>query len=295
MVIASILVFIFIKIRSQQELSIAFLEESAQAFSSNSWLFVSVIFLMPVNWWLEAKKWQILSAPIQQISMSKAYKAVVVGLSLSFVTPHGVGDYFGRILWLNNQNRSKLIGSLFLGRIAQMAATLIFGGFGIHTLFGRAILMYYSLLCVCLVIIFFMFLTGFKIRFERAWYRKLMHYIEIVKTYSYQEISLVFMLSVVRYMIFCTQFVMVLSIFTHLPLDLQMAGATWIFLAKSVLPTFNFLSDLGVREFSAVYFFEQFGVSALPVVSASLLIWVINILIPTIVGVPLIWRLKIRI
>jgi len=273
----------------------AFLEESVQAFLSNSLLFVLVIILMPVNWWLEAKKWQILSAPIQQISMSKAYKAVVVGLSLSFVTPHGVGDYFGRILWLNNQNRSKLIGSLFLGRIAQMAATLIFGGFGIYTLFGRAILMYYSLLCVCLIIIFFMLLTGFKISIKKAWYRKMMYYVEVVKTYSSREIGLVFMLSVVRYILFCTQFVMILSIFTHVSLGLQMAGATWIFLAKSVLPTFNFLSDLGVREFSAVYFFEQFGVSALPVVSASLLIWIINILIPTMIGVPLIWRLKIRI
>ena len=74
---------------------------------------------------------------------------------------------------------------------------------------------------------------------------------------------------------------------------LVLAGITWVFLAKSVIPTFNFLSDLGIREFSAVLFFDSFSVPVEPIVLASLLIWVINILIPTLSSMPLMWKLRL--
>jgi uncharacterized membrane protein YbhN (UPF0104 family) len=61
---------------------------------------------------------------------------------------------------------------------------------------------------------------------------------------------------------------------------------------KSVLPSFNFLSDLGIREFSAVYFFSPLGVDEIAIISASLLIWLINLLAPAMVGFFYVLRLK---
>lgn len=56
----------------------------------------------------------------------------------------------------------------------------------------------------------------------------------------------------------------------------------------------NFLSDLGIREFSAIYFFDHFGVDLVAVINASLTLWIINILLPTIIGAPLTLKMKLR-
>ena len=73
---------------------------------------------------------------------------------------------------------------------------------------------------------------------------------------------------------------------------LSFSGGTYIFLAKSVLPTINFLSDLGIREYAAVTFFEKFNVPLVPTLSASLTLWILNILIPTLGGIP--WMLSLK-
>jgi uncharacterized membrane protein YbhN (UPF0104 family) len=67
-------------------------------------------------------------------------------------------------------------------------------------------------------------------------------------------------------------------------------GVAFVFLVKSVIPT---LFDLGVREFSAVYFFSKFGFSPEPVMISSLILWIVNILIPSLVGTFLVFDLKI--
>ena len=57
-------------------------------------------------------------------------------------------------------------------------------------------------------------------------------------------------------------------------------------------PTFNFLSDLGVREASALLFFERFAVAIEPVILASLLVWIINLLIPTLLSLVFVSKLR---
>ncbi|MES2732218.1 MAG: UPF0104 family protein, partial [Bacteroidota bacterium] len=57
---------------------------------------------------------------------------------------------------------------------------------------------------------------------------------------------------------------------------------------------FHFLSDLGVREFSALYIFEFYHASLSAVLAATLSLWLLNILLPALSGSALVWRLKIR-
>ena len=71
------------------------------------------------------------------------------------------------------------------------------------------------------------------------------------------------------------------------------SGATWIFLIKSIVPSFNFLADLGIRELSALQFFESYGAIELNILTATLSIWILNLLIPSILGTVLLWRMNI--
>src|SRR6185312_4767912 len=68
------------QIKSQPHLheSIALIKEAP--FGKQAWKFWLVIFLALINWGLEARKWQVLVKPIQQMSFWRAYKSVLSGL-----------------------------------------------------------------------------------------------------------------------------------------------------------------------------------------------------------------------
>lgn len=249
--------------------------------------YLFVFLLMFINWFIEALKWKLLIAKVSIISIMESFKGVLSGLTLGFATPHGLGDYFGRILSVQSKNRTSLVGALFVSRAMQMSATAAFGLIGLYYLFGSFWLLSGMAICVLAVLLVLAVLKGlYSID-------SISNYIQIIRTYSWQELFKVQTLAVVRYLVFTSQFVLLLKFFIDtIGIELAFAGSTYIFLTKSVLPTFNFLSDLGIREYSAIYFFEKFGVDVIPVISASLTLWLINILIPTIVGIPMMLNLK---
>ena len=61
---------------------------------------------MCFNWGIEAKKWQVLMKPIEDLSWWTACKATLTGLSFAMNTPNRIGEYAGRILYVKKENRS---------------------------------------------------------------------------------------------------------------------------------------------------------------------------------------------
>jgi hypothetical protein len=78
----------------------------------------------------------------------------------------------------------------------------------------------------------------------------------------------------------------------ELPLGVSVSGIGVVFLAKTVTPAFNLLSDLGVREAASLWVFEPFRAPAPVLVTATLTLWVANILMPVLIGLIWVWRLK---
>jgi hypothetical protein len=64
-------------------------------------------------------------------------------------------------------------------------------------------------------------------------------------------------------------------------------------LLKSLIPSLNALADVGVRELSATHLFGLLKQPALPVLSASLSLWVLNIALPSAAGLLFVLRLKV--
>lgn len=252
--------------------------------------YMVVIILMPFNWALEALKWKLLVRKFEKISLSNSMKGVIAGLTMSFATPHGIGDYFGRILTIQKQGREALIGSLFISRATQMLATALFGLIGVQYLFG-----FWWVLSSILISLF-----GIAICWQvLIWLNRLdkfNKYVSLIGAYNLRELSVVQLLALARYFIFSIQFLIILILYIPgLDLGVGFGGTTYIFLAKSILPSLNFLSDLGIREYAAIQYFEKFNVQIIPVVCASLSLWFINIFIPTIIGIPSMLSLKWRI
>lgn len=265
---------------------------------------ISLAFgLLFINWGLEARKWQKLAAKVEPLSFWQAYRAVLVGICLGFITPNRLGDYAGRIMELQSRQRLEALGAIFLGRFCQLGITVIVGSVGIfyflasflkpvpEILVGVAT----TLLLVNGIFFLLLFRPGVLVTAAAAipFLNKFVRYITILSAYTFAEVRTLLWLSFWRYGIFLGQFILLLGAFgVDLPLYQLVYAVSGTFLIKSVVPSVSALADLGMRELSAIYFFHLLGQSSPPVMSASLSLWLINIGIPSLVGLLFIWRLK---
>jgi hypothetical protein len=297
--------FIFYKVK-QDGVSIRLATDYMKlAFSENSFAIVLIaLLLMPANWFCEAWKWKVIASKIENTSLIKAGKGVLTGLALGFATPHSLGDYAGRIWQMDKKNREKALGGILFSRWAQMAVTLTFGIPGLiffvfkvsdnSTTFHAAFAVLMVLGLVVIMGIILLLPTLIRSLFTRFGKKYWFRFIEILSMFNPNEIWKIMGISVLRYLIFAGQFLLILYLFgLKLPIEIQAMGVAFIYLAKSVIPAFNFLSDLGVREFSALLFFEYFPVDTNLIISASLSVWLLNIFTPTIIGALLILKMKI--
>jgi len=116
----------------------------------------------------------------------------------------------------------------------------------------------------------------------------------IMPTYPARALHAVLAISGLRYAVFCGQFLLLLGAYgVGSPLGPGLAAVAGTFLLKSLVPSLNALADVGVRELSATHLFGLLGQPALPVLSASLSLWVINIALPSAAGLLLVPGLRV--
>jgi uncharacterized membrane protein YbhN (UPF0104 family) len=260
------------------------------------------VILIPVNWGLEAKKWQLLARKVEKISFFHAFQGILTGLTLGLITPHTLGDYAGRIWQLEGENRHYAIASIWLGRLSQLYITLLAGstaliGFLYDTSPGRPVTWFIILSAgIHGIFVFLLFFRKWLIkklnRLSVA--TQFSRYFGVLTNYSTAEIISLLLYAALRYMVFSFQFYLILMVF-GISLDplIMLTGIALVFLSKSIVPTFSFLADLGIRETAALYFFGIYGAGAAQIVAASLSLWLINILIPALFGSLLVFKLKI--
>jgi hypothetical protein len=130
--------------------------------------------------------------------------------------------------------------------------------------------------------------------------KKFRRHLTVFAGFSPKEMIVVMGLSTLRYIVFTGQFLLLLKIFS-VPVRLfdGILITSLIFLALSIVPTVT-ITELGVRNSLAVYFFGfYFNHSAAMTVQvldgiilAGSLLWIINLVIPAILGTLFVFRLK---
>ena len=260
--------------------------------------------LVPLNWGLEAWKWYRLARHLEPVTFGRCLRAVLVGLTLGFATPNRVGDYAGRIIELKSR-RVRALGAVFLGRYCQLVATVLAGGAGLLYFLLRFYLNGYpaaetGVVVAALLIGGAVLLPLYRSRLLVAalglWrpLRRFRPALAVMPTYPTRALHTVLALSALRYAVFCGQFMLLLAAYgvTSAP-GPGLAAVAGTFLLKSLVPSLNALADVGVRELSATHLFGLLGQPALPVLSASLSLWVLNIALPSAVGLLLVPGLRV--
>ena len=122
---------VFKQIKDQPHLEESWLNVKASFSDARVFNFILVIVLMFVNWSLEALKWKISVQSVQPVTFFRSLKAIFSGVSFSVTTPNRTGEYLGRVLYMDDGNRLRVISLTILGSISQLLVTIFFGLLGL--------------------------------------------------------------------------------------------------------------------------------------------------------------------
>ena len=96
-------------------------------FGLQAYKFWAIVLLGCVNWAIEGKKWQTLMNLIQPMNFITALKSVLCGVAFSLNTPNRIGEYGGRVIYVDDGKKMQSISLSIAGSIAQLLVTLFMG------------------------------------------------------------------------------------------------------------------------------------------------------------------------
>jgi len=262
---------------------------------ANSHFILIVIGLMPVNWVLESTKWQFLLRSIEKIPLIIALKGVLVGITTGLATPNRVGEYVGRTFVLKKHNRVKGSLATMLGSWAQVLVTLILGLIGWIILFEQVNffnqLEYRPLFMGFLLGLMLLMLLVF---YNLQWVKRIMQWFNINKKYTDEvsflnrfhnfDLSYILLLSLLRYTIFASQYIILLRAFgADISIINSLAAIFLIYLIIIFIPHFS-ITELGVRASISIFVFQAFTTEIQAVAMAASFLWFINLVLPSVIG-----------
>ncbi len=279
-------------------------------------LLILVVLMMPLNWSLETLKWKFLIKKIENISFVKSFIAVFAGITIGTFTPNRSGENLGRVFILENANRWEGVFITFIGSLSQVLTTLLFGSVAfLYFFFDRIqffaahnFSIYLSLLILAWLITLFAALLYFRIswlnRVIRLFIPKkhelFISHLKVFAYYNVKELLQVLFISLCRYLLFALQFFILLWICQiHLTVFDGMIYISLMYLFITAIPSIA-LTEIGVRGSVSIFLLEIFYFSDPSLVAglapkallASFLIWIINLIIPALIGEFFILKLK---
>lgn len=242
---------------------------------------LGILFLLAfsvANRFIEILKWQNLVSFIKPISLGESTKQVLGALTAGIFTPNGLGEYAGKALYFDKKKTKKIIFLNLICNGIQMILTIIFGTIGLF------IIGYWKWALAIVGISFFLLLASFlskNIKIKGYSIQKLVHKINEIPKRIHAKNNL---LALCRYLVFSHQYYFLFLAFdVDLPYLTMMATIATVYFLASSLPSFQFL-DFAVKGSVAVFFFGKLGVNEWIVIFISTLMWVLNVVLPVVIG-----------
>ncbi len=267
---------------------------------------LAVFLLMFANWLTESLKWRYIVSHYEPVSVKTSLRAVFSGIAVSMFTPNRTGEFGGRILSLKKSNRLAGAFSFVIGSSSQLLITVVFGGISIVVLllfFNNKLLIddffrYISIILVSLISILFL-IFYFNIKIVSGVYkikclRKYRKQFEVFSDFSRKQLLVILLYSIIRYAIFIIQFYFLFYVFdANLSFYSSFLIITATYYIMAVIPSIT-LAEIGIRGSAIVFFTEIFTPVFAGTLSASIILWIINIAIPAVTGSVILSKIKIN-
>jgi len=256
--------------------------------------------LLTINWSLEAQKWKLAMNEFVALDFGTSLKSVLAGVTVGLFTPAKVGEYAGRMLLVKGTERAASAVATLVNSMAQMAVTIFFGLIGA---IGFASKLDYldidmdkiyigGVFGMVSIVSVFVMLTEIINQLSRV--KLLARHLERVKNIELSRSVLFFILqlSALRYAVYVTQYICVFYFLGVEYCVVEFAGyIALVFLIQTLMPLPPVAAFIG-RGGIALLIFSSLDINELVILYATLLIWVINLLVPALCGLGIVMKHK---
>lgn len=235
---------------------------------------------------------------------------MLAGCSITMLTPNRIGEYGGRIVYVQEQYRLRAITLTILGSISQFLVTIVMGTAGLIVMkyfmavkpealnsipaYFSNTLLYLSMFGSVFTLLFYLRIGWLIHVIEKIkTLSKPLKYIRLLQQFSGKQLLRILLLSFLRYGVFILQYILLLSVMN---IGINFIMCFWLltvfYLLMAMAPTIGF-TELPVRATASVALFSLYSSNILGIQAAALSIWLINLVLPAIVGSILILGVKI--
>ena len=261
-----------------------------------------VFILMFVNWLLESLKWKFLTRNLTPITLWQSIEGVFCGLTWAIFTPNRIGDFGGRVMFLPPRWRIHGVFAMGVGSFGQNVITNVLGATAIMwfvivfkqpniwILVGGIIL---TIAFISVFIIVYFNLNWIVKLFDRISFLKKYHrFFEIMGRYKLSELLKIMGFCLARFATFSFQYYLLIHMLVPaIPAFDMMMMVFIVFIIQSALPSLD-LIDVAVRSTAAATFFAYITNQEIAIITAFAAIWLINLIIPAILGSVFIFKLN---
>jgi len=284
--------------------------DSILAILKEKYLTISVVVcMMFINWLVESLKWRFMISKIEDISIFTSLRAIFSGITVSSFTPNRIGEYGGRVFCLEKSDRIQAVFITVLCSMAQLLTTILFGSisfFILHENFlqDNSMLSFFNieissfsfilLFFFNFLFLFFYFNASLLVKYisNYRYFKFLDKYINVISLYTHKELMIVLLYSVLRYLIFSSQFLILLHVFeVDINFFESILSVMLVFFFITLTPTIT-IAEIGVRGSVALLVFMKFSSNVIGILSSTFILWVVNLIIPAIIGSFFIFSLK---
>jgi hypothetical protein len=279
-------------------------------------LLLLLFLMMLLNWSIESVKWKLLVSRSEKVSFVRALGATLGGIAVSVFTPNRTGEFLGRIILLRNTPPLTGTALTLAGSFSQLIITLAAGSIALFYFDSRLLQPFifdtgawitgvYISLVLLLVLLLAMYFNFKWILVIKNWLSddlklKTETAADVLIKTPVTLLSVVLLLSALRYLVFGTQFFLALRLaHAGLSASVCLVVIPLIYLTLTIIPSVA-LTEIGVRGTVSVFLFglvspqmDAFSGQTLSVLAAATFLWLLNIAIPALTGIVVILKVKI--
>lgn len=252
-------------------------------------LLLLILVLMPINVACEAGKWRLLLRDIEPMSIWGAQRQVYYGYVGAFVTPYHAGDYPARgMLLKDKRNYSAAIGLGFVGTIALLVVELILGipATWLFASYDQSIPMQSFAVAFIVLVLLMSFLPHLvRLLARRQWRSTQMYQLVVaLSKMSYSRFMKVVGWSFLRYLVWALQLALTLYLCGVILTPVEyMIAIPFYYMVVAIFPSLPAL-NIAIRGSWSLIIFDTFTDNAAGLALAVVVIWLINTVLPMLIG-----------
>ena len=241
---------------------------------------VFLIFLMPLNLFIEWQKWNVILRN-ETVDQKQKVHSFLSGIVSGIITPAYAGNFIGRMLYFPKSSRKKIIVNTIASNGAQFIMSISMGLVAFQMIYSSSIhLFYHLLLMLANLSLYLLYFYGDSI-IEKLPFRFFKQISGVVVSRGLR-LTLLY-LSMFRYVVFVAQFVLALVVF-DVPFNPDFI--IWVMLmfgAITISPSL-FMGKLIVRETVAITILTLIGIAVPSIILAAVSTWLLNQILPALIA-----------